>query len=123
MILTSKQPEFKYRGLMLDTCRHFFPKEAVKRTIYLISKFGGNIFHWHLTDDQGWRFAVPGYEKCITVASKRVSTDYKGTIYEGYYTDEDIKEIVDYSITCGVTIIPEIETQAILLLLSQPIQN
>ena len=111
MIKTNnQQPEFKYRGMMLDTCRHFFPKDAIKRTISLISQFGGNIFHWHLTDDQAWRFSVPGYEKCITVASKRVNNDYKGTLYEGYYTDEEIKEIVDYSITCGVTIIPEIET-------------
>jgi N-acetyl-beta-hexosaminidase len=105
-----RKPEFGYRGFMLDTVRHFYPMESVKRLIKLVALFGGNIFHWHLTDDQGWRFLVPGYEEECRHASMRRDTDYKGREYGGYYTDEEIKDTVEYAASLGVEIVPEIET-------------
>lgn len=105
-----RKPQFSYRGFMLDTSRHFFKTEGIKRIIYLISLFGGNIFHWHLTDDQGFRFKVPEYEKSVTVGSVRKDPDYKGYIHSGFYSDEEIKEVVDYATSLNVVIVPEIET-------------
>ena len=113
------EPRFKYRGMMLDTSRHFFPVEQVKRSLDLMAIHKLNRFHWHLTEDQGWRIEIDKYPKLIEVGSKRKSTtllerpfdhDVKdGIPYEGHYTKDDVREIVAYAAKRYITVIPEIE--------------
>lgn len=100
-------PQYSYRGMHLDVCRHFFSKELVKQYIDTLSKYRINYFHWHLTDDQGWRIEIKKYPKLTEVGAWRTETD--GSKYGGYYTQADIKEIVQYATERHVTIIPEIE--------------
>ncbi|MBE9491350.1 MAG: family 20 glycosylhydrolase [Bacteroidetes bacterium] len=100
-------PRFKWRGMHLDVCRHFFPKEFIKKYIDLIAMYKMNTFHWHLTEDQGWRIEIKKYPELTTVGAWRKEPD--GKIYGGYYTQEEIKEIVAYAKSRFVTIIPEIE--------------
>jgi len=112
-------PRFSYRGKHLDCARHFFSKEEVKQYIDLLAFHKLNTFHWHLTDDQGWRVEIKKYPKLQTIASKRKETlighysdnpiKYDGKEYGGYYTQEDIKEIVEYAKQRYINIIPEIE--------------
>jgi hexosaminidase len=112
-------PKFKWRGMHLDVCRHFFQKEFIKRYIDFIAMYKMNTFHWHLTDDQGWRIEIKKYPKLTEVGAWRKGTivSYKGrdektfdTIpYGGFYTQEDVKEIVEYATLRHVTIVPEIE--------------
>jgi hexosaminidase len=101
------KPEFTWRGMMLDVCRHFFPKEVVKRYIDLISFYKINVLHWHLTDDQGWRIEIKKYPKLTEVGAWRTEAD--GSRYGGFYTQDEIRAIVAYAETRGVTIVPEIE--------------
>ncbi|MFL9485121.1 family 20 glycosylhydrolase [Chitinophagaceae bacterium LWZ2-11] len=108
---------FAYRGMMLDVCRHFFTIENVKKYIDLIAMYKFNTFHWHLTDDQGWRIEIKKYPKLTQVGSCRAGTiigRYPGTgndsiKYCGYYTQEQIKEIVKYAADRYITVVPEIE--------------
>lgn len=112
-------PRFSYRGKHLDCVRHFFTKEEVKEYIDIMAFHKLNTFHWHLTDDQGWRIEIKKYPKLQTIASKRKETlighysntpiRYDGKEYGGYYTQEDIKEIVEYAKQRYIKIIPEIE--------------
>ncbi|MBX2966059.1 MAG: beta-N-acetylhexosaminidase [Cyclobacteriaceae bacterium] len=112
-------PRFAWRGLHLDVCRHFFPVEFVKRYIDLMAQYKFNTFHWHLTEDQGWRIEIKKYPKLATIAAYRKETlighytdqphKFDGTRYGGYYTQEEIKEVVDYAAKRYVTIVPEIE--------------
>ncbi|MDZ7304743.1 MAG: family 20 glycosylhydrolase [candidate division KSB1 bacterium] len=101
------KPRFKWRGLHLDCCRHFMTKDFVKRYIDILAHFKFNIFHWHLTEDQGWRIEIKKYPKLTEVGAWRKEAE--GTIYGGYYTQEEVKEIVDYARSRYVTIVPEIE--------------
>lgn len=103
-------PYYPYRGFHLDCSRHFFPLEGVKKLLSLASMFEYNYFHWHLTDDQGWRFEVPGYPRTKTVASKRICAEEVLYTHEGLYTREDMKEIVELAAALHITVIPEIET-------------
>ncbi len=115
------EPRFTYRGMHLDVGRHFFPVEFIKTYIDLIALHKMNTFHWHLTEDQGWRIEIKKYPKLTEVGAWRSETlighmsgkeeDYKydGKKYGGFYTQEEIKEIVAYAITKHVTIIPEID--------------
>lgn len=109
------EPRFRYRGMMLDCARHFLPKEFVKKFIDLLAMHKQNMFHWHLTDDQGWRIEIKKYPRLTEVGSRRLeTTDYDGknsdyTPHGGYYTQEDVKDIVDYARQRFVTVIPEIE--------------
>lgn len=113
------KPRFPYRGMHLDVCRHFFPKEFIKKYIDYIALHKMNYFHWHLTDDQGWRIEIKKYPLLTKVGSVRKETligsyndlphKFDGTLYGGFYTQEDIKEIVAYAAKRFVTIIPEIE--------------
>lgn len=111
----SDKPAFSYRGMMLDCGRHFYPKEFVKKFIDQMSILKLNMFHWHLTEDQGWRIEIKKYPLLTEVGSKRPYTaDYDdknpdGKPHEGFYTQEDIKEIVDYAALRHVTVVPEIE--------------
>lgn len=101
------QPVFGYRGMHLDVCRHFLPVEEVKKHIDIIALFKLNRLHFHLTEDQGWRIEIKKYPKLTEIGSKRIEGD--GTEYGGYYTQDEIKELVKYAQDRFVTIIPEIE--------------
>jgi hexosaminidase len=110
-------PRFGYRGLMLDVCRHFFPISFVKRYIDYLALHKFNTFHWHLTDDQGWRIEIKKYPKLTSVGAWRNGTiigRYPGTgndnlKYGGFYTQEEVKEIVKYAADRYIDVIPEIE--------------
>lgn len=111
------QPRFSYRGLHLDEGRHFLGMDFVKKYIDFIAMYKLNTFHWHLTEDQGWRIEIKKYPKLTTVGGYRNATiigRYPGkgssnTKYGGFYTQAQIKEIVKYAADRFVTIIPEIE--------------
>ena len=100
-------PRFGYRGIMLDPCRHFMSAENVKKYIDVLSLFKINRIHWHLTDDQGWRIEIKKYPKLTEIGSKRI--DGEGTEYGGYYTQEEIKDIVKYAADHFITVVPELE--------------
>lgn len=110
-------PRFAYRGMHLDVVRHFFPVDFIKRYIDLIAMHKMNRFHWHLTDDQGWRIEIRQYPKLTEVGAWRDSTlvghygsgRYDGEPYGGYYTQDEIREIVAYARKKHITVIPEIE--------------
>ena len=99
-------PSFKHRGMLLDCCRHFFDKKVIKKYIDLLAQYKMNKLHWHLTEDQGWRIEIDKYPKLTSIGSQR--KDSSG-VYGGYYTKEDIKEIVDYAKNKHIEVIPEIE--------------
>lgn len=101
------EPRFAYRGIMLDPCRHFTPVENVKKQLDVLSLFKINRMHWHLTDDQGWRIEIKKYPKLTEIGSKRI--DGEGTEYGGFYTQEEIKEVVAYAAERFITVVPEIE--------------
>ncbi|MDR0714191.1 MAG: beta-N-acetylhexosaminidase [Bacteroidales bacterium] len=112
-------PRYPYRGLLLDVCRHFSGVKEVKRYIDLLAFHKINTFHWHLTDDQGWRIEIKKYPKLSEISAWRDRTligrytpsgrKYAQTRYGGYYTQEEIKNVIEYAKTKFVTIIPEIE--------------
>ena len=101
------EPRFGYRGIMLDPCRHFMSVDDVKKHLDVLSLFKINRMHWHLTDDQGWRIEIKQYPKLTEIGSKRIEGE--GFEYGGYYTQEEVKEIVRYAADRFITIIPEIE--------------
>lgn len=101
------EPRFGYRGIMLDPCRHFMTVEEVKRNLDVLAMFKINRMHWHLTDDQGWRIEIKKYPKLIEVGAVR--KEGEGYEYGGYYTQEQIKEVVQYAAERFITVIPEIE--------------
>ncbi len=112
-------PRFQWRGLHLDVSRHFFTVDEVKRYIDLMSLYKFNVFHWHLTDDQGWRIEIKKYPKLTEIGAWRDSTvnDHYTTVprtytkkrYGGFYTQEEIKDVVQYAAAKYITIVPEIE--------------
>jgi hexosaminidase len=113
-------PRFGYRGVMLDVCRHFFSVEFVKKYIDLMAAYKLNNFHWHLTDDQGWRIEIKKYPKLTEVGSQRAQTvignyhdrtpqQFDNTPYGGYYTQDQIREVVKYAADRYINIVPEIE--------------
>ncbi|BDS10196.1 glycoside hydrolase family 20 protein [Aureispira anguillae] len=100
-------PAFKWRGMLLDCCRHFFSKEVIKKYIDLLAFYKMNTLHWHLTEDQGWRIAIDKYPKLAEISAWRTGKD--GKPYGGFYSKEDIKELVAYAQERHITIVPEIE--------------
>lgn len=109
-------PRFAYRGMLLDCCRHFWSTKQVKKCIDIMAAYKLNRLHWHLTDDQGWRVEVKRYPKLTEIGAWRDGTmigrDYKsndGIRHGGFYTQEEIKEIVKYAAERGITIIPEVD--------------
>ncbi len=100
-------PRFVYRGLMLDVCRHFLTVDQVKKHIDMMSMFKLNILHLHFTEDQAWRFEVKKYPQLTEVGGKRIEGE--GFEYSGYYTQEDLKEIVNYASARRITVVPEFE--------------
>jgi len=111
-------PRFPYRGMHLDVARHFFPVPFVKGYIDLLAAYKMNVFHWHLTEDQGWRIEILRYPRLTEVGSCRPETILEknfdpyigdGTPYCGHYTQEEIREVVAYARDRFITVIPEIE--------------
>lgn len=112
------QPEFAWRGMHLDVCRHFFTVDEVKQYIDYLAMYKLNTFHWHLTDDQGWRIEIKKYPKLTQIGAKRkesmigayVDNTFDGKPYGPYfYTQEQIKEVVKYAQERHITVVPEIE--------------
>jgi hexosaminidase len=114
------EPMFSYRGAHLDVCRHFFALDSIKRYIDHLARYKVNNFHWHLSDDQGWRIEIKKYPKLLEIGSCREETligsyaddvphRYDGIKYCGYYTQEQAREIVKYAAERFINIIPEIE--------------
>ncbi len=112
-------PRFGWRGLLLDVGRHFIPKEDVMRFIDTMASLKFNTFHWHLTEDQGWRIEIKKYPKLTEVGAWRDETmvghlgdtpvKYDGKRYGGFYTQDDIREVVAYAAARHITIVPEID--------------
>ncbi|HSK71955.1 MAG TPA: beta-N-acetylhexosaminidase, partial [Pyrinomonadaceae bacterium] len=111
-------PRFRYRGMHLDVGRHFFPVEFIKKYLDLMAQYKFNRFHWHLTEDQGWRIEIKKYPRLTEIGSKRPETmkeknfnPYVGDSIpvEGFYTQEQIKDVVRYAKERKITVIPEIE--------------
>ncbi len=119
-------PRYAWRGMHLDCSRHFFTKEEVKKYIDYLAMYKFNVFHWHLVDDQGWRIEIKKYPLLTKIGSQRKETiigkpafnkdgtpskddKYDGIAYGGFYTQEDIKEVVAYAKSKYITVVPEIE--------------
>ncbi|MDA9554908.1 family 20 glycosylhydrolase [Pelobium sp.] len=114
------EPRFAYRGLHLDVSRHFFSVDFIKKYIDFMATYKLNNFHWHLTDDQGWRIEIKKYPKLTEVGAYRAQTLvgnyhdrmpqwFDGNPYGGFYTQEEIKEVVAYAAKKYINVIPEIE--------------
>ncbi len=101
------RPWHSWRGSMLDVGRHFLPVRDIERHIDLLSRYKMNVLHWHLTDDQGWRLEIKRYPKLTSVGAWRTEAD--GRRSGGFYTQEQVRHLVEYARLRGVTIVPEIE--------------
>ncbi len=120
-VLIEDSPRFRWRGMHLDVARHFMPKEFVLRFIDLLALHRLNSFHWHLTEDQGWRIEIRKYPRLTEVGAWRTETlvghmtndsaarQYDGTPHGGFYTQDDIREVVEYARQRFITVVPEIE--------------
>ena len=118
-VLIEDRPRFRWRGMLLDVGRHMFPADFIKRYIDIIAAHKMNVFHWHLTEDQGWRVPIKKYPKLKDIAAWRKETlvghyrdkphQFDGKPYGGFYTEKEIKDIIDYASDRSVTIVPEIE--------------
>jgi len=112
------QPRFGWRGMMLDTARHFFPVADIKKFIDTLATYKFNVFHWHLTEDQGWRIEIRRYPKLTSIGAWRRETVvghasqsqvYDGRPHGGFYTQDELREIVNYAAARHITVMPEIE--------------
>lgn len=113
------EPRYGYRGIMQDVGYHIYPLSFIKKQIDLLAKYKLNVYHWHLTEDHGWRIEIKRYPKLQEISAYRAQTcisnydpeltGLDGTPYGGYYTQEEIREVVDYAAKRNVTVIPEIE--------------
>ncbi|MBS2213656.1 family 20 glycosylhydrolase [Carboxylicivirga mesophila] len=101
------EPRFTWRGMHLDVCRHFVPVEDIKKHLDMLAMFKMNTFHWHLTEDQAWRIEIKKYPKLVEVGATR--TEGEGFEHAGFYTQEEVKEIVTYAAERFITVVPEIE--------------
>ncbi len=115
-VVIEDAPRFAYRGMHLDVSRHFFDVEEVKRYLDVMALHKLNTFHWHLTDDQGWRIEIKRYPRLTSVGSMRKGTviqkewdHYDNTPYGGFYTQDQIREVVRYAAERAITVIPEID--------------
>ncbi len=110
------QPRFAWRGVMLDVGRHIFPLDFIKRLLDVMALQKQNVLHWHLTDDQGWRIEIKKYAKLTEIGSQRAASPIPtardtldGQPYGGFYTQEEVKEVVAYAAERFITVVPEIE--------------
>lgn len=114
------EPRFEYRGVLLDCGRHYFTVEFIKKFLDVMALHGSNQFHWHLTEDQGWRFEVKAYPSLAQKGSVRAETVigpgnsgiYNGIPYGGYYTQEECREVVRYAAERYINVVPEIDLPA-----------
>ena len=106
-IVIRDTPRFAWRGSLLDAGRHFFPAPFVKRYVDLLSRSKLNVLHWHLTEDQGWRLQIRRWPRLTEVGAWRTEPD--GSRYGGFYTQAEVREVVEYARIRGVTVVPEIE--------------
>ena len=113
-------PRYSYRGLMLDVSRHFFDKKFIMKYIDMMAVYKFNTFHWHLTDDQGWRIEIKRYPQLTQKSAYR--KECNGEITGGFYTQEDIKEVVAYAAERFITVVPEVDMpgHAVAVLASYP---
>jgi len=115
------EPRFSWRGMHLDVCRHFFPVEFVKRYIDLLALHKMNVFHWHLTEDQGWRIEIKKYPLLTEAGAWRVDREHQHwnertapepgekATYGGFYTQDEVRDVIAYAQSRFITIVPEIE--------------
>lgn len=121
------QPVYRWRGMLIDECRHFFGKDVLKRTLDVMAQYKLNVLHWHLTEDQGWRLDIPGYPELVTYGAVRPESPKFGaklrvgdkgeytmetdgqTYGPYYYTEADVKEILAYAAERHIKVVPEIE--------------
>ncbi len=116
-VMISDQPRFAWRGMHLDVSRHFMPASFIKKYIDMLARYKMNTFHWHLTDDQGWRIAIERYPKLTEVGGWRNGSmvghyrerQYDSLRYGGFYTQDEVREIVKYAAARHITVVPEIE--------------
>ncbi|MBR4729592.1 MAG: beta-N-acetylhexosaminidase [Prevotella sp.] len=115
-VVITDAPRFSWRGMHLDCSRHFFPVEFVKKFIDLLALHNMNVFHWHLTDDQGWRIEIKKWPRLTTIGSQRSGTIIgtnsdldDGIPYAGFYTQAELREVVAYAAARHITIVPEID--------------
>jgi hexosaminidase len=117
LVRIQDEPRFVWRGMHLDVSRHFFSVEEIKRYLDLMAKYKMNVFHWHLTDDQGWRIEIEKYPKLTEIGAYRAQTVvgkagsglFDGKPYGGFYTQAQIKEVVAYAAERFIQVVPEIE--------------
>ena len=106
-VVIEDEPAYPYRGMMLDVSRHFHDVDFVKKQLDVMAMFKINRFHWHLTNDHLWTIEIKKYPKLTEIGSIRHNAD--GTIHQGYYTQEQIREVVAYAAERFITVIPEVE--------------
>jgi hexosaminidase len=118
-VIIEDEPGFSWRGVHLDVSRHFFPVEFIKKYLDIAAMHKLNVFHWHLTDDQGWRIEIKKYPELTNTGAWREETCigntwvepvlYDGTPHGGFYTQEQIREVINYAASRYITVVPEIE--------------
>lgn len=120
-VTIADKPRFKWRGMHLDVCRHFFPVEFIKKYLDILAMHKMNVFHWHLTEDQGWRIEIRQYPKLTEIGAWRVDREHQHwnrrtppepgekATYGGFYTQDEVREIVQYAAERYITVVPEIE--------------
>ena len=101
------RPRYAWRGLLLDVARHYLPVAEIRRQIDLMSRYKLNVLHWHLTDDQGWRLEIRRYPRLTSAGAWRTEAD--GTRYGGFYSQDEVRGVVEYARQRGITVVPEIE--------------
>ena len=106
-VMIKDSPEFEHRGLLLDCCRHFMDVGFIKKMIDNLAFHKMNVLHWHLTEDQGWRIEIDAYPKLTEVGAWRTELD--GSMHGGFYSKEDIRDIIKYAEARHIEVIPEIE--------------
>lgn len=106
-VVVKDKPTYGYRGMMLDVCRHFHDVEFIKKQLDIMAMFKMNRFHWHLTDDHLWTIQIKKYPRLTEVGAVRHNAD--GSVHKGFYTQEQIKEVVDYAAERFIEVIPELE--------------
>ena len=100
-------PRFAWRGWHIDPCRHFMSVKDIKKQIDILAQYKINVLHWHLTDDQGWRIEIKKYPRLTEVGAWR--KEFDGTVHGGFYTQDEIRDVVAYAAERFITIIPEID--------------
>ena len=108
-VTVSDYPRFGYRGFMIDCARHFFTVEELLKRIEVASRFKLNVFHWHLTDDQGWRAEIRRYPRLTEIGSYRTGTKGDGKPVKGFYTQEDMRRVVEFAAERHISVLPEID--------------